>query len=317
MALISVVCTGCSTPFEYERKGPNLRKWCSESCRVRSYRASPGSPRPVIGSDVHAVCSGCGCDFTFTWTGHRARTQCDQCRWVPDPSRPAVGEMATAECIGCGSTFGYERKRARARRWCSETCRVRTWEENSRTPEMLERARLRKNERKRLRTREQWAPRPCVICGCEFRKQRNALYCSTKCRWRSMHVAAKASGTKKRTQQAYLARRRAAGLPVANWTPARAAADGRRRAQKLTTTIERFTPEEIYDRDGWQCQLCGKSVDPTLKHPDPMSATQDHAVPLSIGGPHTRANVQLAHLRCNLKKRDGVFGSGEQLRLVG
>jgi 5-methylcytosine-specific restriction endonuclease McrA len=33
-----------------------------------------------------------------------------------------------------------------------------------------------------------------------------------------------------------------------------------------------------------------------------MRASVDHIVPLSLGGPHTLDNAQLAHLRCNAIK---------------
>jgi len=58
---------------------------------------------------------------------------------------------------------------------------------------------------------------------------------------------------------------------------------------------ERFSPGEIYERDGWQCGIC-------QQHVEPADATLDHIIPLSRGGPHTRANVQLAHRRCNSRK---------------
>jgi len=76
----------------------------------------------------------------------------------------------------------------------------------------------------------------------------------------------------------------------------------RRRAQKLEAPTENFRHEEIYRRDGWVCQLCKKKVDKKLTYPDDMSASLDHKKPLSRGGHHTRANVQLAHLKCNLAK---------------
>lgn len=76
----------------------------------------------------------------------------------------------------------------------------------------------------------------------------------------------------------------------------------RRRAQMHTTAVEQFTHLEIFERDGWVCQLCDRAVDSSLRHPDPDSASLDHRIPLSRGGFHTRGNVQLAHLSCNLRK---------------
>jgi hypothetical protein len=72
---------------------------------------------------------------------------------------------------------------------------------------------------------------------------------------------------------------------------------------------EKFGDREIFERDGWVCGLCSKPVDPDLQHPDPMSASLDHRTPIAKGGGHTRANVQLAHLRCNLSKRDRAVAS--------
>ena len=59
---------------------------------------------------------------------------------------------------------------------------------------------------------------------------------------------------------------------------------------------------EIAERDGWLCHICGSPVEPGLGHPDPMSASLDHVVPLALGGPHSPENVALSHLACNLSK---------------
>jgi 5-methylcytosine-specific restriction endonuclease McrA len=67
---------------------------------------------------------------------------------------------------------------------------------------------------------------------------------------------------------------------------------------------EKFTDLEIFERDKWICQLCGKKVDKSLTYPDSGYPTLDHVVPVARGGGHTRANSQLAHLGCNSAKRD-------------
>lgn len=88
-----------------------------------------------------------------------------------------------------------------------------------------------------------------------------------------------------------------------------------RRKALLGVYREPYAPADIAARDGWRCGLCGKKVNPTAKHPHPGSASIDHLVPISQGGPDTPANVQLAHLSCNLSK--GTRAMGEQLRLIG
>ena len=51
--------------------------------------------------------------------------------------------------------------------------------------------------------------------------------------------------------------------------------------------------------------------------PEPLAATLDHIVPLSCGGEHSEANVQLAHFLCNSTKSDGqAVAIGAQTTLV-
>ena len=75
-----------------------------------------------------------------------------------------------------------------------------------------------------------------------------------------------------------------------------------RRVRLVDATVESFDPHEVYDRDGWGCGLCGEPVDPEAKYPDPMCPSLDHVIPLVPGGGHSRANTQLAHWYCNVRK---------------
>lgn len=75
----------------------------------------------------------------------------------------------------------------------------------------------------------------------------------------------------------------------------------RRRARKKGAFVETVRRAVIYARDGWVCQLCGEPV-PKVPYPDPLSPSLDHVIPLIRGGKHAPDNVQLAHLRCNLRK---------------
>lgn len=76
--------------------------------------------------------------------------------------------------------------------------------------------------------------------------------------------------------------------------------DKKRTALIRGAKAEKFSFNDVCERCGWVCQICGKRVDKNLKYPDPMSASLDHIVPLSCGGEHTKANSQLAHLVCNI-----------------
>lgn len=51
------------------------------------------------------------------------------------------------------------------------------------------------------------------------------------------------------------------------------------------------------------CWLCGHRVNPYLRFPEPMCASVDHVVPVSLGGAeHDRENLRLAHLNCNQRR---------------
>ena len=91
------------------------------------------------------------------------------------------------------------------------------------------------------------------------------------------------------------------------------AARHRHKARKNSGIVEKFSDREIFERDCWICGICGKRVGKTLKHPHSRSASLDHIIPIVDGGDHTRKNVQLAHLRCNLSKQ---ARRGHQLRLI-
>jgi 5-methylcytosine-specific restriction endonuclease McrA len=81
-------------------------------------------------------------------------------------------------------------------------------------------------------------------------------------------------------------------------------------------TREEFSRSAVFERDQWRCGICGQKVDRLLKWPDPMSATLDHVVPISLGGEHSAANTRLAHARCNIRRNNRI-DVPEQLALVG
>lgn len=77
----------------------------------------------------------------------------------------------------------------------------------------------------------------------------------------------------------------------------------KRRALKAGSTAgPAFSNQDVFERDGWVCGLCDEPVSPDVLYPDPMSASLDHVVPLSLGGAHSLENVQLAHWSCNVRK---------------
>lgn len=76
----------------------------------------------------------------------------------------------------------------------------------------------------------------------------------------------------------------------------------KRRASIRKAFVEKFDRLEIFERDGWQCKLCGYDIDPSVKFPHKRSATLDHIIPISKGGKHERSNAQTACHACNSAK---------------
>lgn len=114
----------------------------------------------------------------------------------------------------------------------------------------------------------------CLACGQPFpTNKKKRLHCSSECAEATIHSR--------------------------NWKHLQ-----RRRARLKGATTESFSRLEIFERDNWMCGLCGESIDPQAKLPNQMSASVDHIIPIAGGGSHERANVQAAHLRCNVLKGD-------------
>lgn len=86
------------------------------------------------------------------------------------------------------------------------------------------------------------------------------------------------------------------------------------RALKANATIENFTPLEIFVRDKYICQMCGRKTRPDYKTPyHPLYPNLDHIIPLNKGGDHSRQNTQCLCRQCNATKHDNA--TGNQLRL--
>lgn len=80
----------------------------------------------------------------------------------------------------------------------------------------------------------------------------------------------------------------------------------KRRALKLSAYKESVNDSAVFKRDRWICGICHEAINPSLRHPDPMSASRDHIIPLSRGGEESYTNSQATHLRCNLKKHNRI-----------
>lgn len=207
--------------------------------------------------------------------------------------------MSDRTCLGCGALIAPHPRERNKRLWCSGACRAR---------------------KKRSQGKQsQYAPRSavsyawCAECGVLFTVHRAAREGNKGLVCRSGRCGNVRSS---RLQREWMRRYRA--LNGKAYTSGRYDAQRReygrkRRAMCASVEYESFDALEIFERDGWKCQLCGDPVDSSLMWPDPMYPTLDHCTPVSRGGPHTRANCQLAHMVCNARKSNQMEGEASWL----
>lgn len=119
--------------------------------------------------------------------------------------------------------------------------------------------------------------RKCSTCGDTFDTWDHGIYCSKVCKREGVY-----------------------------------AREHSRRAKRRNSSSEKFFRKEIFERDNWRCQLCGKKTRRDVGGRHPLAPSLDHIVPISRGGSHTRINTQCAHLQCNFQKHSRILG---QMRL--
>ncbi|HAM59543.1 MAG TPA: hypothetical protein DCQ64_30695 [Candidatus Rokubacteria bacterium] len=117
--------------------------------------------------------------------------------------------------------------------------------------------------------------------------------------WREANSA----HTRAYNQARYRANKEALAARIAAWAAAnperyrkyKAEARQRRRARLAGVPQEPIDRDVVYERDNGRCGLCGRRVART-------DMSIDHIIPIIAGGPHTYANIQLAHLSCNSRR---------------
>ncbi len=136
-----------------------------------------------------------------------------------------------------------------------------------------------KPRRHRASARPRSRSRRCAVCRRLFWAGRShRITCSDECRRRREKA-------QKRTEHA------------------------RRRARKRRAPSDKIDPMDVLERDGWVCQLCGRTTPKSQRGScEPTAPEVDHIMPLSRGGSHTLSNLQVLCRRCNLRKSNKVTG---------
>lgn len=79
----------------------------------------------------------------------------------------------------------------------------------------------------------------------------------------------------------------------------------RSRAKHYGVEYEPIKRKVVFDLHGWHCAQCNDETPKELKGTiNPKAPELDHVIPISKGGPHNYANVQLLCRECNAIKSD-------------
>lgn len=280
----SRLCPWCGTEFAPTRCD---QQYCCQRCRYfHTSRIKQASKPPNKCRDCGSLIIARGAGAWYCGTCYKQRREV----WheITLSKKPL-----TRDCKGCGKLFDKPQRQV----FCSRVCMGRYG---------------------RGRQTEVRYERICTACGEEFvTYDRRPKQCSTSCASWARHFPGvqririgicgycEQPFKANKGNQKYCSRRCVAYVGTA-----------RRRASKRGATVEDISRTSIAIRDKWICQLCGKRVNKDLKGPHPMSASLDHIVPIALGGDHTRANCQLAHLGCNCSKGARIQ-EPLQLALIG
>lgn len=246
------------------------------------------------------TCAVCGAMVSQPWKG-RPRKYCLGCsprrRLMsgPPPARPTPA-LTLRPCDQCGQTISGRPDR----RFCGLRCKSQ-WHA-ARKPSMAV-----------------TGPRPCQFCGWTFfATNAGHRFCSQQCAWAQKGLQDGRRFSCGRftvilwSDCADCGRTWPSTFAQASRCPS-CSVSHRRAVKRMRNAFRRGAPSisgqvvtdsEIFERDGWRCQLCGDPVLPFIKGLHPRQASIDHIVPVSKGGEHVAANLQLAQLGCNSAKRD-------------
>lgn len=206
--------------------------------------------------------------------------------------------MADRTCLGCGAEIVPQsiEKRNNPRRFCTRRCYSAFHYQANRAKKAAtyaanaDRISRESAERKRLAaaTSSKILVLDCVECGRAFvahgKRMMERVSCSKLCQGRRQYRRLNPEllrQNRRRNHQRY-------------------------KARKLASWVEDVDCFVVFERDGWVCGICNEPVDPATPVRTARYPTLDHIIPLSKGGEHSYANVQLAHLACNARKYNRI-----------
>lgn len=289
MAETNCICAHCGAAFSYV-KVKGFRKYCSELCayavaleraKARGYVRAPGV-RPVEDARIARIrasrdyrkCLGCGMEYVANLSTKQRASR----------NRDAQQKYCSAECKSKHTAERPPRFSRVLHKVCV-CCGAEWFVRASVDPGHSFCRSCSKGVEFYDRATVDWSKIVCVVCGGKFstdwRQGRPPKYCPVCGPLAKMDTL----------------------------TRHRRASKARRKAIEKAANAERFDPFEVFDRDRWTCQLCGRKTPKSKRGAyDDDAPELDHIVPLSKGGEHSRRNTQCACRSCNAAKSDTARG---------
>lgn len=303
----TLVCKNCQKTFTTDHKKP----YCSNACKQSAWK-----------NRYSHQCEQCGIEFNHQLKKTRFCGQ--SCSSLHAQLKKFPNCLAMHTCKECGTLF--KPKSQEYSTFCGRACAARfggrelsqiTQQRNKET------SILNAPADGYLRWLLSW--RLCEYCGCEFTTHVYKKYCSGTCVYEAKMAAD--------SYKEYLNKQRLNNLnrPMATLSCKSCGLDfktnmmvGRRkycftcthmqshtcnhyqRAKFYGVAYEYVINTDVFERDNWTCKICDQPINKNIKYPDPFSASIDHRIPLSKGGPHSYNNCQASHLTCNVRKCNNV-----------
>lgn len=333
MVVSEPICEHCGAAMEPKSYRGNPKRFCSELCRTRAYRAN--NPEYVA---------------KMREAKRLARLAKAAEREKSLPPKP--------RCLNCGGELAVRSARARYcnARACQAAQKAAAWRSNPPcSVEGCERGISARGYCPSHYKSEYHIPkfgtpprgfkaRICV-CGAEVKSRAGKQkYCSDECRnmWRGVARSdSKAVELWKPPFRVPVSRFPKVVIVPAKQTRrfgcvcavcgASFVADGMHRTCSTACRAERVSPAQdrakrkyaakrgdflvsprfrlsIYERDGWVCQLCGGGTAREYEPSNPLSPTLDHIVPRSLQDvpDDSESNLRLAHMMCNALRSNNV-----------
>jgi len=289
----------CGKPLKVFTSSGRIAKSCSKACYIELIhpnRPKNGQPRD---------CANCGKVFIARAHGKYCCARCHDYAANRRQHAPQL-RIRPVSCKGCGIAFRPRKQKESS--YCSRACayaHIRDWRVGT----------IANSDKPGPHCKLEF--NTCKQCGKEWTARHKKTCCSRECeltRARAVELArnrAKVGAKPKRICRccgnaftpAYGQKRRRFCSNTCGRRSAKRVAKAKRRAIERGAEAERVDHIEIFERDGWRCQICGKATPRSNRGTCRSNAPElDHRTPLSKGGAHTHGNVQCACRLCNQRK---------------